>query len=111
MCHLPCSRRPEIAASGTKTFFSSTSCEPEPRIPMTCQVSRIVTPVPFSGTAKCRSAFGIVKDRARYEEIAGRTAARKDLARVDQIAALGLCRGASALQPVGAAARDEAQVL
>src|SRR5205085_5874673 len=108
MCHLPCSPRPEIAASGTKTFFSSTSCEPEPRIPMTCQVSRIVTPVPFSDIAKMqhgRSRFGIVMDRARYEEVAGRTAARKDLARVDQIAALGPGRDAGALQPVRTAAR------
>src|SRR5437868_5361316 len=114
MCHLPCSRRPEIAASGTKTFFSSTSCEPEPRIPRTCQVSRIVIPSAFSGTAKC-STVGPPSGSLKTALVTRRSPAGQPLEKILRASIRYppsvFVAGASALQPVGAAARDEDQVL
>ena len=49
----PAGRRPAIAASGMNTPSSTTSFEPVPRMPSTCQVGSIRTPSAVSGTAKC----------------------------------------------------------
>ena len=49
----PAGRRMPIAASGTKTPSSTTSCEPVPRRPSARQVSLTSRPGVSNGSAKC----------------------------------------------------------
>ncbi len=114
MCHLPCGRFPAIAASGMNTpvehHVVRSGAAHAHRLPGRRDRHALALQR-HSEMQHGRPVRRVVIDGAGHQQVADRRAAGEGLPRGHAKAALDLLHRAGALQPVGAAARNQLQLL